>query len=118
MQFNIFAVAAILLAGETLASRVNYVSSYNGKNLQGKDEVMKEKKAGGKIDDTKDAEVISNIGTWSNGKCSASQHAATKIITVTNTGGALANKSDATTRNNECQSFVNKNTKRALEVEW
>lgn len=114
MQFNALAFAAILLAGETLASKVSYVSYYNGKNIQGKDAVVNEKKLGGTIDDSKDAEVIKDIGTWSDHKCSASQHAATKIITVVNTGGKsspLANKNAALERNTLCQQAVNQHTK-------
>lgn len=109
MQFNFFALAAILLAGEALASKITYACRYNGKGLDGKDKMVTEQKAGGTIPDGKDNDVLNDIGTWSSNKFSARRNAATGIIIVTNTELA-ADKSTATDENNEAQSLVKKHT--------
>ncbi|CAN8100470.1 unnamed protein product [Discula destructiva] len=114
MQFNILlSVAAVLLAGEALGANVNYVMSYNGKDLKGNAAVVKEKKAGGSIADDKADDLVKSMGTWSGGKYEASQHAATKIITVINakSKGALASKSAASDAVSDAQQIVNKNIK-------
>lgn len=110
MQFNFLTIAAILLAGETLASKISYTAQYNGKDLKGNASVQTEKKAGGTIPDDKDDDVVNNIGTWSSHKFSAKKNARTGIIIVSNTTPA-ADKSTATNENNEAQQLVNKHIK-------
>lgn len=109
MQFNFVALAALLLAGEALASKIAYACRYNGKGIDGKDRVVTEQKAGGTVPDDKDNDVLNDIGTWSSNKFSAKKNARTGIIIVTNTEVA-ADKSTATNENNEAQSLVKKHT--------
>ena len=92
------------LATNVLAARVNYVAEYNGVQIDGKPGLVKEKKAGGSVEDPKDS-IVSKIGTWSGGKYKASKHAATGIITVTNTSPA-ANKAAATSMTQDMQHTV------------
>ncbi|KAF9879061.1 hypothetical protein CkaCkLH20_03294 [Colletotrichum karsti] len=108
MQFNLFAVAA-LLACEAFASKITYACRYNGKDLQGKDKVVTEQKAGGTIPDDKDDDVVNDIGKWSNNDFSAKKNARTGIVIVTNTKVAK-NKAEATDQNNEAQQIVKKHT--------
>ena len=97
------------LATNVLAARVNYVAEYHGVGIDGKEGIQKEKKAGGNVEDPKDA-IVSRIGTWSNGKYKASKHAATGIITVTNNSPA-SGKSAATSMVQDMQQTVNQGLK-------
>lgn len=110
MQFKIVSLFALMLASDAFASKVNYVMSYNGKNLEGAASTQKEKKAGGTIDDSKDALLLANMGIWSGGKFKATQHAATKIITVQNVNLA-ASQNAAIDMVTQARQLVNKNIK-------
>ncbi|KAK7744643.1 hypothetical protein SLS53_003530 [Cytospora paraplurivora] len=110
MQFHFITLAAILLAGDALASKISYACRYNGKDLKGNAKVVSEQKAGGTIPDDKDNDVINNIGTWSSHKFSAKKNARTGIIIVTNATPADS-KSAATTENNEAQQLVTQKIK-------
>jgi len=69
-----------------------------------------EKKAGGNIDDSKDELVLKNMKEWSHNKFKASQHAATKIITVQLVDN-VKTKNEASDAITQAQQLVNQKTK-------
>lgn len=100
--------ATLLLAGQVFAGRVNYSMGYTEGGLQGKG--GSEKKAGGRIDDSKDDLLIKNMKEWSHNKFYASQHAATKIITV-QLVDKVKTSNEASDAVKDAQQLVNQKTK-------
>ena len=100
--------ATLLLASQVFASRVNYSMKYTEGGIEGNGGA--EKKAGGRIDDSKDDLVLNNMEDWSNNKFTASQHAATKIITV-KLVSSVKTSNEASDAVSEAQQLINQNIK-------
>lgn len=102
-NLKLITFAALLLACQVFAARITY-SAYNksgGINKTGN----WENKAGGRIPDDKDEELLNDIGDWSDGKFTASQNARTGVIIV-KAVEAAEDKTGATNLNNEAQQLV------------